>query len=366
MYIYYLIILFVLLALSTLEVKGLPNTAKKVGAVLFTLILISFAGFREAGVGEDDFNYIKTFETVPHIGYWLTGDFSYSFAKVWMEPGYVAYTATIKVFSESYILLFLGVALLSIGLASSQYLKLSPYFFLTLALFFVHTFLYRDINQIRSAVAAAIGLFLIVPVSKRQYIKSVFWVFLAGLFHTAALSYLAVVVASYFKVTKNRLMLLVSFGVVMGALGISSGLLSMLPGMGFITEKLLDYADSGFANSVKLFDITNLKNLFVFFALLLLWDKLIKKVPHFRTMMLFLALGVFWRLAFSDFGIFAARVSTFFSIVEVILIPCMLLAFRERVYVAAFIFIYSFATLYLNLYIKSGRMPYEVSFSLLG
>ncbi|WP_164518169.1 EpsG family protein [Pseudoalteromonas rubra] len=352
--------------MSFFEVHGIPKSAKKVLSLISVAVLIFFAGFRAAGVGEDDLNYVKAFNFIPHLGFWLAGDFQYSFARVWMEPGYIMYGAFLKLFSSSYIILFLGVAALSVGIAGKQYYKLSPYFFITLLLFFVHTFLYRDINQIRSAVSAAIGLMLIIPLSKKEYVKSIIIVLIAGLFHTASLSYFLLVLLSRFHINRRRLVAMILVALLLGAVGISTTLLSVLPGMGFITEKLLDYADSGHANSVTLFDITNLKNLTLFFILIMLWKKIEYKIPYFKTMVLFLTIGVAWRLAFSDFGIIAARVSTFFNIVEVVLLPCLLLAFREKLMPTLLIFIYAFLTLYLNLFIKEGRAPYEFSFSLIG
>ncbi|OOF20251.1 EpsG family protein, partial [Salinivibrio sp. IB872] len=125
------------------------------------IILVLFAGFRKAGVGADDLNYIEKFLEIPSFSSWLTGEFIYSFSETRMEPGYLLIGSMIREFSTSYVYLFLSIASISIGLASLNYYRYSKYVFLALTLFFVHTFLYRDINQIRSAIAAAIGLFLI-------------------------------------------------------------------------------------------------------------------------------------------------------------------------------------------------------------
>ncbi|MCF6439067.1 EpsG family protein [Pseudoalteromonas luteoviolacea] len=366
MYSLYLLIFGCLAVLSLCEVKRVDFSVKKVLLFYTVSFLILFAGLRGPGVGQDDLAYIEAYDYVPHIGYWLTGEFQYRFTDLWMEPGFVFYSAVLKLFSSSFILLFLGVALLSVGLSCKQYSVLSPYFFMTVMLFFVHTFLYRDINQIRSAVAAAIGLFLIIPLANRQFLKGFIIICAAGIFHMAALSYLALFFASFFKVTKKRLIAFVGSGVALGAIGISNLLMSVLPNMGVITSKLNHYSVDSMVSTTSLFDITNIKNLAIFILLISLWEKLEYKVPYFKTLMLFLGFATFWRLAFSDFGAIGGRIATFYGVVEVVLIPCVLLAFREKLLPALIIVLYAALTLYLNLFIKTGSSPYNLSFSLFG
>ncbi|NAW80289.1 hypothetical protein CAG60_15680, partial [Vibrio sp. V33_P6A3T137] len=85
--------------------------------ILSALLLIFFAGFREAGVGADDWNYVIKFLEVPDISYWFTGEFTYSFSETWMEPAYIALGAIIRLFTSNYTYLFLVVSLFSVGIA---------------------------------------------------------------------------------------------------------------------------------------------------------------------------------------------------------------------------------------------------------
>ncbi|MDQ2109556.1 MULTISPECIES: EpsG family protein [unclassified Vibrio] len=329
--------------------------------ILSSLLLIFFAGFRGAGVGADDWNYIIKFLEVPDISYWFTGEFTYSFSETWMEPAYIALGAIIRLFTSNYTYLFLVVSLFSVGIASYNYYSFSKYVFLVLVLFFVHTYLYRDINQIRAAIAAAIGLFLIPQIYHRQHFKIICTIFLAGAFHMASLSYFLVYFISFLKLTNKRLFVGYVISITLGLLGVSSLLLSVLPNLGHVTTKLTGYANSGYAETVSLLDITNIKNSFILLLSVALRSRIKDKVIYFDTMLLFYFLAVTWRIAFSDFGIFAARVATFFSIVEVLLIPALIYAFRQKFIMTIFILLYAFLTLYLNLYFKEGRFPYEIS-----
>lgn len=356
------IYLFILISLCSFI--SLLQTDKKINLSCYffcTIALILFAGLRNSGVGDDDANYVQKFHEIPDISHWIWGSYKYTFADAWMEPGYIFIGALIKFFSTEYIFLFLTIALFSVGIASYNYYRYTKYALFAILLFYVHTYLYRDINQIRSAVAAAIGLFLIYSIHHKQYIKSLFIIFLASTFHMAAFSYVVVVLLSFLSIGRKTMAISVVISIFVGAVGISYLLLSMLPGMGYITEKLLDYADSGYAESVKLFDITNIKNLVIFFACILFWDRLSEKVPFFKTLMLFYFIAVSWRILFNDFGIFAARISTFFAVVEVLLIPSFFYIFKNKIFISIVIISYAFLTLYINLFLKEGRFPYTIN-----
>lgn len=346
---------------SCLELFKGFNSIKLASYFCASVILILFAGLRNAGVGADDFAYIEKFLSVPNLLFWFDGSFKYTFNDVWMEPGYIFIGAFLRIFTESYSVLFLSIAVLSVGIASYNYYRYSNFVFLTLALFFVHTFLYRDINQIRSAVAAAIGLFLVAQIAHRDHVKIIVTILVAGLFHTAALSYFILYAFSFFNHSRISLFYGFSIALFIGFLGISSILLQYLPDLGYVTVKLHEYANSEFANSVSLFDLTNIKNMILFLIFLFYWDTLKVKMKYFETMMLFYFLAVVWRIAFNDFGIFAARVATFYGIVEVLLVPSLLYIFRQRMFANFIVLIYGFITLYLNLYIKEGRFEYHLS-----
>jgi hypothetical protein len=331
--------------------------------IFSVLILILFAGLRASHVAFDYDNYVERFVMVPDIGYWFTGEFVYTFTEVRMEPAYIAVGALIKTFTNEHIWMFLSVAFLSVGIASYNYYRHAHYIFLTLLLFYVHTYFYRDMTQIRSAVAAAVGLFLIIQLHKKEYYKALLTIVFAGLFHMAALSYLIIYFASFIKITRNKVALWLVFAVVLGGIGISKVVMSVLPNLGYITIKLISYASNEqHVESVSLFDVTNIKNLAIMGFILLFWTKLENKSPYFNTLVLFMFMATFWRLAFADFGIVAARISTFFGVVEVILVPMFILIFRQKIVATFFVLIYAFMLFYLNIGKKLN--PYELGVNL--
>lgn len=358
----YLYVFSLLSFFAVLSTVKMSHNYKLIIYIYLVVVLILFSGLRQLGVGNDDEAYVNMFLSIPDISHWLSGDYIYSLRETQMEVGYLAISSTVRFFTNDYVFLFLVIASISIGISCYNYYRYSPYIFLTLVLFFVHTYLYRDMNQIRAACAAAIGLYLINQIYLKQIKKGVLTILVCGLFHTAALALIIPFSLSFLKVTRKKLILIFSISFVFGAIGISSFLLNILPGGNYITSKLISYSSvDKYVESVSLFDLSNIKNIILFFLFIFYWNKIESKVKYFKIMMVFYTVGVSWRILFSDFGIIAGRVSTFFSIVEVILIPCLLLAFKNKIIPIIVIILYAFITLYLNLYVKDGRFPYYLS-----
>lgn len=333
------------------SITDIDEIGKRAFTLIGILALILLAGLRAPDATRDTLGYIQAFEEIPPIFQWLFGGFDFDLSSLGMEFGYLAYGAMVKVFTDNYTVLFLAVALFSVGIASYNYFKYSPYVGLTLLVFYAHTFLYRDMMQIRTAMAAALGLFLIGQIYQRRYFASVRTIFIAVLFHTAALSYFVVLLASWFEVTKKRVVVLTLAGIFFGLIGLGNYVIAFFPSsLGYLSYKIAAYSQSAYGDAYFVFGITNIKNIFIVIVTLLLWDKLENRVKFFKVLVLFLALGTFWRLAFSDFGIFASRISAFYNVVQVILIPCFILPFRQKLLPFLTIVLYAFLLLYLNLY----------------
>jgi hypothetical protein len=168
---------------------------------------------------------------------------------------------------------------------------------------------------------------------------------------------------SFFRTTRKKVIVLYLLSLSLGIIGIGRILVKLLPTSGFLFVKIADYAsDQSYGAALKLYDPTNLKNLCVLLIVLIYWDRLKAIIPYFETFVLFLAVSASWRLAFSDLGIIAGRVATFFDIVEVIVIPYFVCISRYKWMTVSAIILYAFMTLYLNLYtVKISPQPYTLS-----
>jgi hypothetical protein len=359
----YIVTFFMLALLSfTQYTKGLKKY-KRLFFLFASTYLILFAGLRQVGVGADDFNYYDMFIfKAPDLYDWIFGNFVYDIKDLYMEPGYVFINSFLRVLTNNYTFLFLTISFMSVGIASYSYNRYSKYVFLTLLLFFVHTYLYRDMNQIRSGVAAAIGLFLIAQIYHREHLKVFFTLFIMSLFHIASVTLIFAYFMSFVELTRKRAVLAYAGALFLGMIGVSQLLLNIIPGGGFLAMKLYSYtANERYVTAISLFDITNVKNSFILFGIILFWNRLEKVVPYFKTIVLFYLMAVVIRIAFYDLGVLSARISTFFGIVEVVIIPYFIYIFRQKRLITFLIIVYAFLMLYLNLFVKQGRYPYELS-----
>jgi len=332
--------------------------------IVAAIYLIFFAGLRTMGVGRDDLNYYDMFVAqAPTLYGWIFGGFVYHFSDLYMEPGYVFVNAVVKTFTSNYIFLFLTAALISIGVTIYNYYRYSTYVLLSILLYFVHTYLYRDMNQVRAGIAAAIGLFLIAQIHNREHLKSYRTLLFSGLFHVASLCLVIPYLLSFFRITRKKVILLYALSLSLGIIGVGKILVKLLPTSGYLFVKIAGYASSQtYGAALKLYDPTNIKNLFILLIVLIYWKRLKAIIPYFETLVLFLAVSASWRVAFSDLGIIAGRVATFFDIVEVIVVPYFVCISRYKWMTVSAIIIYAFMTLYLNLYtVKISPEPYTLS-----
>lgn len=323
------------------------------------------AALRKVGVGADDFVYVERFLNIPRISEWIYGHFIYSYAETQMEPGYTIVSSLVRELSDNYVLLFFVVALLSTGITLLFYYRYSSNPLLSALLFFSHQFLYKDINQIRSAIASAIVIWCIPLLCEKRYVKCFLLIILSAMFHIAALIIIIpLIFVIIVKAEKYRFFLAVFLAISFfaGYMEISKKIISIVPDLGFVADKIQNYSNSDEINSTSLFDLTNIKNVFISTLLLLLWRRLNNKNPIYKFMILFFLLGTMWRLAFSDLGIFAGRIATFLTVSEPLVVVCMLTILRQRFLGGCLVATYGFLTLYMNIYLKDGRHAYELFF----
>lgn len=356
------------LIFTILAVFSLTDNVKKIKNLKFFLFFISvtllifFAGLRSPEVDPDYYNYLEQFVAIPSLEQWMLGEYKYSFSETRMEPAFLAYASFIKLFTDNHTWVFVGISLLSVGIASYNYYKFSPYMFLTLLLFFVHTYLYRDMIQVRAAIAASIALFLIPQLYYHKYGKAFVTIILASFFHVAALSLFIIYLLSFVKLTRKKIIIGVILSLILGYIGISHIIIQVLPNLGYVTQKIIHYSKSQYAESLGVFNITNVKNLIILLIPLFFWKKLEKKVPYFNVFIIFIFTATTWRILFSDFGIVAGRVATFFSIVEVLLVPSFILIFKQKIIPHIIIILYALITLYLNTELKINPYSSIISF----
>ena len=349
MFIIYLCYLFllILLLLTINKDKNLNLVLTIISVITLLLVL----GIRDIGIGKDDLQYVKIFDDIPPLDLLLDEKLGLNAESI--EIGFVFLISFIKFFFLDYNAIFFIVGSVSLFTLGYVYYRASPIFFISILIFFSHFYLYRDLNQIRAALSCAILLNLLFFINKGR-IYDVLIVAFSSLFHIASLVMLLYVFAKKYYLSNSRVIGILALSIIVGCSGIVEWFLSIIPGGGsYITTKLTNYANSEIHGaSIPLFDLTNIKNIFIL-GLTLIYRTELTKIKYFEGVFLLMVINVCWRITFLDVSILAARGATFFAIIEPILVA-MLVSVQKKYKILAYVLVifYSLLMLYLNINVK--------------
>lgn len=267
----------------------------------------------------DYYNYIEIFELSPN---WVSG-LSFS-NELHGELGYIFINSFVKSIGLGYMTVFALVAAFSVSLNLIFYRKNTNFALIALLIYFSHVFLLRDMMQIRSGLAASISLFALCYVESRRFLKFSTLILIASLFHSGVLLlFIGYFLYPYF-VRYNWLKY------VMILLGFTLGLILTQEFFEFLFSSVLNIPavstylyESEYFSSLGLLNPVLIKNVILLGVLIYFSDDIVEYVPNFNVLLMFFAIGIFWLSAFNNFSIVAARIATYFSNVEHILLPSL-------------------------------------------
>lgn len=341
-------IVFFLLALfafwDTISIKVHQRT----WALLFlSLILVLFATFR-GNIGFQDYDeYAYSYADIVHNGLWSE---NYSSSAAIFEPGFVLIYYLCSLITPNPIFGFWVISLIAVSLNLLCYKQYSKYFLIALILYFVHTFVLREMMQIRAGVAAAVCLYSIRYIEERRIGAFMCSILMAISFHLASIIFIFAYWVYVLDWSKRTWMWIVGICLTIGLVMPLGKLLSMTP-LGGIGERIAVYTWMIGSSSGIFTNPTILKQLFIVILCFSYWETLNDKVPHFKILSFCLMMSLCWLLLWNDFPIISGRLGTFFSITEVMVIPSFLYIVtpRSRSLVFLIITLYAFLILWLNI-----------------
>ena len=352
-------VIFGLLALfAWADVMGVSRRQRMVLLLIEAVMLALFAGLRYDTEIVDFSVYWEAYLEVAQYGL----DYSRLQEAVAFEPGYNLFMYLVSFLGNSPILGFLAIASVSVSLTLYNYQRFSQYALIGVCVYFAHTFLLRDMNQIRAGLAAAIALWSLIYVERGQVWRFVLTVILAMSFHLASGIVLLVYWVYRWNWDRRTWQWLVGISLLIGIFTPLGQLLASLPGGGVLqriqtyTWMITDEPSGVLTNP------TIVKQLFFSFICLQFWRVLNLEMPHFGLLAVPYMMSVCWLMLWNDFPIIAARVATFLSITEPLLVSILfyLVTKRSRPVVAAFLLLFAFMMLYLNVAVK-GFPEYHLS-----
>ncbi len=347
--------------ISLFAVTDWVDSSKKKYLIMcfFIFVLSFFAGMRGESVGNDYWEYVSIFRAVSDVRDVINGSINYS--EIHGEFLYASLNTFIKIFSTDYFWLFLIVAVLSVSINLYHIRKYSPFIVLSILLYFSHVYFYKEFIQIRAGLAGAILFFSIKYIEQRNFLKFSCVVIVASLVHTASLVLFGVYFLSFFKLSKTKAICLILLAVIIGSISWVHVTLNHLVELGYVPQSILNYVYwERYNYSLGLLNPVSVKQILVLVFLTFYREKLAEHIKDFNAMYYMYFCSTLWIIIFNEFAILAARVATFMSIAEFILIPAVILLFRQKKFMYSIVYLLCFLMFYLNIFIKEVVNDYYI------
>lgn len=309
-------VLCLLISLSLLDVIKTSIYLKFVIFFFCGFLLVILASLR---VGDRDYyNYLDIYAEVTPFFEDQKNVISHG------EPGYIFLNKFCKTIGIGSIGVFIITALSSVSLSLIFFKKHTKYFFIALLIYFSHVFLLRDMIQIRSGLAASICLFAYPYIANRVFWKFLFVLLLAVSFHSGAgIIILVYLLYPYILRNDKNLFYIVCLGFVLGIFLTTSMLEYFFVEVLNVPGVSLYVADSEYFRSLGLLNPVLIKSVLLLLILYYYRIELRKHVKYFDAFVISLCIAIFWLSAFNNFSILAARLATYLSNSELVLIPAL-------------------------------------------
>jgi hypothetical protein len=330
----------IFIVLSLLAVLDFVNSRYK-NVIYFSLgiLLFCIAAFRLPYIDRDYSNYIRNFNMNLVIGQSL------------VEPSFIIISGVVhKFLFGKPVFLFTIYAFLGVATKLIAIKKLSNHFFLSLVVYFSYSFILHEMTQIRAGVSLGFILLAIDPLYRRKAVSFFLFATLASFFH-----YSAILIYFLWFLKGDRINVTVYAGLVIGSYFIYlftslvlTDLVSFLP-QGEVLEKASRYENET-GRGLNVFNAWQLLRCALCFFFLYYIDLL---QDSNKYAILFVKMYVFAAVTFVLLGTnptIATRIGDLFSIIDIVLLPCLFSVFKPRAAGFISVVIIAFFYLALNLY----------------
>ncbi len=299
-----------------------PTRLRKVNAVtsLFIVVVLAlYAGLREGRKFNDYEMYVQAWNRLTYAENQI--EVSYIFIRNILRYDLGFSSVSIFMFYA-----FLGVATKVIAIK-----KISNLFYLSILIYISHFFILHELTQIRAGVAAGFVLLAIVPLYGRNLKYFLLLMLIATLFHYSAV----IILPLWYLRTHRRvqyLYYLLPVGYVLYFIGFN--FMQNIP-IPYVQTKLDAYRElsrkgvSGF-DTINVFNAVFLVKVALFYLIMTLRERISVHNKYFFLLLRIEAFSLFALPALAVIPAIAYRVHEFLGIVEVVLFPMLVYAFRIR------------------------------------
>lgn len=311
-------------------------------------MLFLFAAVRGGDIDRDYSGYLNYYNDV----------LQYNFKNV--EPSFIMLAELVNFWFDDPFWLFVIYAALGIFIKLIAIYRIANYKILTLVLYYCSFYLIWEMTQIRAAVAGAIMLLAIVPLAKKRYLSYFILCCAATLFHFTALVMFLIMWTNAVKLNKMRYALLVPVGYLFSLSSIGFTEIALYVPIELVNLKIKSYQIASDLSDSPFNYIFICRCVFGYF--LLLYSSYFSRINEFFIVILKLYfLGLFFHVALFAVPGVASRLSEFFLVVEIFLIPMVVGFFKERL--VGYILVCTIALLLLISSIQNTHLlgPYHIN-----
>ena len=254
------------------------------------------------------------------------------------------------------MLLFATYAFLAIPLKVYSLKRISPYWYLSILVWFTHLFIIQEMTQIRVAVASAIFLFSLPYIAEKRRLIAAVCLIMAVLFHYSALVLLPLVFIGNRPLTRTLKVLLFILPLLMYASPmLSMDLLKMVP-IPFVQQKLQMYEElmiyeGGVWGDINIFNVMAMVRLISYYFLLWKYDYLAERYPYVPMLMKIFCYSICLYVGLSFLPPVAMRIEELVSIIDCILLPLLAVLVRPHWLGRLSVIIYAVGVLFANLFL---------------
>lgn len=301
------LLLFSILSLFVTEFR--KNT--KLLSIPFIIVLSIMAGIR-SGTGTDFYNYRSIWNNIPPLY-----SFNESSTYLYLEPGFRLFASFLKMFSNSEVLFFSSMALLTIGILYIGLNKIHGLNVLVaVTLFFMIFYMPYVFNAMRQAVAMSFFVYAIPSIVNGNLMKTVVISCIAASFHYSGF---AILIAFPFAQIKANNILFLLYITILSLVLKFSGIVTFLFDLIFAGKYSRWILKDGEPLPLSQIGIRYL----VAITLVLIAHFLIKS-DYLRRILNIYLLGLVFYIVFMDTGTYATRFNLFFRILEIVLFPLII------------------------------------------
>lgn len=281
------------------------------------VILTIMAGLRPKGVDPDYDNYVN----------------AYVYGSERVEPAFIFISNFVKIVFDNIIGLFLVFAILGVTLKFIAIRQLSPFYLLSVLIYFSNFFFLHEMIQMRAGVASAILLLCIKPLCERNFKQFAILLILAVCFHYTALVFVFFIFIDPQKINRLLYTILIPIAYLVVLSGYTASyIIKYIPvdSVQVLFDMYSNDINGGIGNQLNIFNFIQLFKCSIYFFLLYNIHKILIFNMYAVLLIKIYAFSLIAFALFSDIPAISFRISELLSIVEIVIIPMILYIFHNK------------------------------------